>query len=190
MSNPALAKRIFLTGFSGSGKSTLAPLLAARLGYACLDTDAELEKKEGLPCAEIIRSKGLACFRSLEESLILALLDEDRCCVVALGGGAVTMEGMIPRLRQGGLVVWVQVKLEEILDRLRSQNDRPLLQNKSVEEVQLFFRQREACYRQAAHLALDLSGLPPDSGADRLCREVYSLVLPVPGEAPPRPASN
>ncbi len=160
--------KIVLTGFSGSGKSTIAPLVASRLGYRCRDLDSELEQSEGESCSELIQKYGLAYFRLRERDLIYKMIGDAEQYVIALGGGAVTIDGIIPFLRENALVVWIQVKLEDVVNRLRSKSDRPLLQGKTRKELSLFLSQRESYYRQAAHLAVDSSSLTVKQIVDRI----------------------
>ena len=176
MNEYSSVSKIFLTGFSGSGKSTLAPLLASRFGYHSRDIDTELEHYEGASCNEVIQRCGLAYFRIREKGLIYDIIEKEERCVVALGGGAVTIDGIIPHLRKNVLVVWIQVKLEEIINRLRSKNDRPLLQGKTEEELSLFLCQRESYYRQVAHLAVDVSGLSVEKTVDKLHDSIVTFL--------------
>jgi shikimate kinase len=151
--------RIFLAGFSGSGKTSIAPLLATHFGYALYDTDLEIERCRGVACTEIIEREGLSAFRILEKNLLLEIVTRRPAgCVIALGGGAVTIPEVIPLLRRNGLVVWLRIGVEEILARLGSCHDRPLLRSKSREEIDRFLLEREKFYRQSAHLTVEVSG--------------------------------
>jgi shikimate kinase len=153
-------EKIFLTGFSGSGKTSVAPLLAAYLGYRLCDIDSELELRQGASCTEMIQERGLPHFRTLERTLLLEISqDHSDRCVVALGGGAVTIPDIIPLLRENGLVLWLQIALPDILERLGSRDDRPLLQKKTEEDIAYFLDHRDSFYRAAAHLIVDVSGL-------------------------------
>ena len=61
---------IFLVGFMGAGKTTLAKKLAKKLAYTWLDTDQEIEKKEGMKVSEIFEVRGEAYFRALEPRVL------------------------------------------------------------------------------------------------------------------------
>lgn len=74
-----MSARIFLTGLSGAGKSTVGRLLAERLGWQFLDTDALVEEAAGRSVAAIFRDEGEAAFRALEAE---ALARADRKSVV------------------------------------------------------------------------------------------------------------
>jgi len=82
------AKRVVLIGFSGAGKSTIGRLLADRLGWAFIDTDAGIAAEFGRSVPEIFAHDGELAFRAAERSHLLAAL-ATRHAVIATGGGAV-----------------------------------------------------------------------------------------------------
>ena len=60
-------------GEGGSGKSTVAARLAEKLDRIALDSDAEIEEKNGMSCAQLIEKHGEAELRELESEAIAAL---------------------------------------------------------------------------------------------------------------------
>ena len=84
MSPPLLV----LVGPPGAGKSTVGPLLAARLGVAFRDTDADVVEVAGKPIAEVFIDDGEEHFRALERAAVAAALTEHDG-LLSLGGGAV-----------------------------------------------------------------------------------------------------
>jgi shikimate kinase len=158
-----LPARVFLIGFSASGKSTVAPLLAGRLDYKPVDSDAEIERLQGMPCQQIIDQRGLDYFRDCERVLLETLCRQDSAGIVAaLGGGAVTIPGVPEQLRHAGVVVWLRVALKTVISRLPDLHNRPLLTHKSPAEISRFMELREPVYEKAAHARLDVDGLTPD----------------------------
>ena len=85
---PVTVQRIVLTGFMGAGKSTVGALLAERLGWRFMDTDAAIEARTGLTVAQIFAANGEDAFREFEADAIRGCARLDRL-VLALGGGAV-----------------------------------------------------------------------------------------------------
>ena len=51
--------RVVLIGFSGTGKSTVGKHLAERLGWALVDTDAEIERRAGTTIPALFASTSL-----------------------------------------------------------------------------------------------------------------------------------
>ena len=101
MSSP---RNIILTGFSGAGKSKVAAEVARILGWKCVDTDADIVRREGREIAAIFSEKGEPAFRRLEKEAL------ERACagggrVIATGGG-VLMDAdnrrLFVRRRAGG----------------------------------------------------------------------------------------
>ncbi len=91
-----LPTRIFLIGFSASGKSTVGPLLAARLDYKPVDSDAEIERLQGVSCQSIIKRKGIDYFRQCEVSVLDKWCREDTGGIVAALGGGRRLRRMLP----------------------------------------------------------------------------------------------
>src|SRR5215475_2156156 len=85
---PLTVQRIILTGFMGAGKSTVGALLAEKLGWRFMDTDALIETRSGSTVAQIFAEKGEDEFRLLETCAIRDSAGVDQL-VLALGGGAV-----------------------------------------------------------------------------------------------------
>ena len=85
-------QRIALIGFMGAGKTTVGAILAARLGWDFVDTDALIEVRAGAPVAAIFRERGEQAFRDLEADVLAELAQRQRA-VIATGGGAPAQEG-------------------------------------------------------------------------------------------------
>lgn len=150
-------KHIFLTGFMGSGKSTIGPLVAKALGFSFVDLDEEIERQEGRSIDDIFQISGEPGFRALEQSYLKRFI-EDNETVFALGGGTVTIEGLIPELKACGILVYLKTDADELVPRLEGHSHRPLLQGAEGEalgeselhrRIVLMLKQREEYYRRA-----------------------------------------
>ena len=124
---------IFLTGFMGTGKSRVGRTVAARLGWAFLDTDRMIEARAGRTVAEIFDVSGEAEFRRLEHQCVARAAGRGDA-VIALGGGALTQEGNWEIIRKAGVVVALKADVETILERVGRRDDRPLLAGLNQEE--------------------------------------------------------
>jgi shikimate kinase len=125
-------RTILLTGMMGCGKSVVGRVLAERLGWRFIDTDAQIERTRGCSVAEIFRQEGEAGFRALERAEIGELPGER--AVVALGGGALAQAENRAILQQRGVIVWLDAKPETLLARIGESDDRPLLAGLSAED--------------------------------------------------------
>ena len=94
---------VVLTGMRGTGKSSIGAVLAERLGFAFIDTDAAIEELAGCRIAEIVVRHGWNHFRALERQVVARTLPTDRQ-VIAAGGGTLIDEENAVRLKERGLV--------------------------------------------------------------------------------------
>jgi shikimate kinase/3-dehydroquinate synthase len=123
--------RIFLTGFSFSGKSRVAGLVAEKLGWQAVDTDALIEKIAGKPIPRIFAEEGEARFRQFEREAVREAAGRENA-VVAVGGGAIVSAKNRRAMADSGFVVCLEARPETIFARLtagsgESPSERPLL---------------------------------------------------------------
>ena len=140
---------LYLIGMMGAGKTTVGKLLAAELNYRFLDTDVSIEQVTGKSIPNIFANQGEAAFRKLE-SQVLAELSAYSRLVVATGGGIVLQRANWSYLHHG-LVVWLDVPVEQLYTRLcRDQTARPLLETADpLNTLQQLLEQRRSLYAQA-----------------------------------------
>jgi shikimate kinase len=120
---------IFLTGFMGSGKSTIGPILANTLGFEYLDVDQHIEQKTNKRVVEIFGSEGEQAFRALERDALLELAELNHC-VISLGGGTIANEENCQLVLQKGILIYLKLSPEEIIQRVQHRSDRPMLKDK------------------------------------------------------------
>ena len=155
MSPPLLV----LVGPPGAGKSTVGPLLAARLGVAFRDTDADVVEVAGKPIAEVFIDDGEDHFRSLEQAAVLTALAE-HSGVLSLGGGAV-LSGATRTALTGHRVALLEVDLSSATGRVGLNRDRPVLALNPRAQLKALLEQRLPLYRQVADLSVDTNGRTP-----------------------------
>jgi len=123
--------RIYLTGFMASGKSTVGPKAAARLGQPFLDLDRLITAHDGRSIPTIFAEDGEGHFRDLETRM-LHRTTETADLVVALGGGALVDDDNRAFAKEHGRVVYLEVPVDTILDRVGDDDTRrPLLEDES-----------------------------------------------------------
>jgi shikimate kinase len=130
-----------------AGKTQLAKDLAQKLNLSYLDSDAEIERQEGMPISTIFETKNESYFRALEERWIDKL--DDRPTVISCGGGLPCYNDLILKLKTRGKVVFLDTPIDIILQRLQSDQERPLIQNKSKEEIMALNQARWIYYQMA-----------------------------------------
>src|SRR3990172_12766935 len=112
-------QRIVLTGFSGTGKSLVAPLIAQRLGWELVDTDALVEQAAGRPIADIFARDGEAPFRELETDAVRQACARPNT-VVSAGGGATLRPDSRRLLADGGVFLFLDASPDTVLQPLSS----------------------------------------------------------------------
>lgn len=165
--------RVFLIGPRGSGKSTVGRLLAARLGWAFVDADEELEARAGRSIADIFAADGEPAFRDLESAVLRDLAGRDRH-VTACGGGVVLREDHRQLLRTAGHCIGLIGDPATLAERLAADPStagrRPALTAlPGRAEIEAVLREREPLYRETAHCVVATDGRSPN--------EVVSAIL-------------
>lgn len=150
------ALNIILIGMPGAGKSTVGVLLAKRLGYHFVDTDLLLQTTQHCRLQQIIANVGLEAFKELEADVLCNL--ETTRSVIATGGSAVYSERAMVKLRKLGQLVFIDIPLEELLDRVNDMDTRGLVigPNESYENL---YEERQPLYKQYAEVTISGGGL-------------------------------
>ena len=165
-------ENVFLIGFMGSGKSTIASYLAENFGMEIIDMDQLIVDREGMAIPDIFAQKGELYFRDVETSLLIEIQGEQNK-VVSCGGGVVLREKNIQAMKKSGQVVLLNAKPETILERVKDDDNRPLLRgNKNVQFIRDMMEKRQPKYEAAADLVIHTDG----KSADEICKEIISKV--------------
>ena len=157
---------LILVGFMGAGKSAVGRRLAKRLDRCFVETDDMIVAREGKSIPEIFAEKGEPHFRTLEAEVVESLKLK-RGDVIATGGGLPCQAGAMGALRALGTVIWLTADFDTLYRRARQAGGRPMLANRSKEEIRALFHQREPSYRQA-HFSLDTTGLGVDGAVNKI----------------------
>ena len=155
--------KLYLVGFMGAGKSTVARSLARRIGWRMEDIDERIEARERRPVSTIFAQSGEAYFRQLERQSLYDLLPE-RNVVIATGGGTFVDPENRGWMLTDGAVVWLDLPLTRVLERVPADGMRPLAADRT--QMERLFTERQLAYSQA-HLRLDASR-PVDEIVERL----------------------
>ena len=165
------AENVFLVGPMGSGKSAVGRQLAARLGLAFVDSDAEIESLTGVDIPFIFEKEGEAGFRVRERDVLDALTGR-RGVLVATGGGAVLDPDTRARLRSRGCVVYLRTSVNQQLARTRRSGHRPLLRTPDpLGTLERLMQVRAPLYEEAADLIVETDSRKVKSVVDEIeCR--------------------
>jgi shikimate kinase len=153
-------KTVSLIGMPGAGKSTIGVLLAKRLGLNFIDTDLLIQVQRGEPLQDSVDKLGFEAFCALEESVLLAAQIE--CALVATGGSVVYSDRAMARLGAAGPVVYLDVPLPVLSERVRAQPDRGIAftPGHTLEDI---YRKRKPLYERFADIAVACNALSPEA---------------------------
>ena len=169
----ALSNNLVLIGFMGSGKSSIGRILATKLGFQMVDTDAMVVESAGMQITDIFARAGEEEFRQYESRALGYLVDRGaRGLVVATGGGIVTREENRPLLHRLGFVVELTASEEVIFERVSRNKARPLLHTPNPREtIARLLAARAPLYAAAADYTVDTSAKTHMQAADAIIAE-------------------
>lgn len=147
---------IALIGMPSCGKSFIGKALEEYSGKTLVDCDAEIVKRAGMEITEIFEKYGESHFRTLESEVIADFAKQNKL-IIATGGGAIKNSDNIRRLKQNGVVVFI----DRDLDKLLSTSDRPLSSSKDA--VTELYKQRYPLYLSYGDLRVENNDNNPEN---------------------------
>lgn len=163
---------LVLTGFMGTGKTSVGQVVAEKLGREFVDMDQVIAAREGMPISKIFEMRGEGYFRAREAELCAQLAQRENV-VIATGGGALVN----PQNRahfQDAFVICLDATPDEIYNRLRGANDRPLLAAPKPRQriIELLAARRDAYAQIEWHL--ETTG----KTIEQVAEEIVTLLKP------------
>jgi shikimate kinase len=176
---------LYLIGMMGSGKTTVARLLAMQLKYKFLDTDTIIEQLTQKSISQIFAESGETTFREIETQVLARVAAETRTAI-ATGGGIVLNRQNWSYLHHG-VVVWLDVPVEQLLKRLQGSTNRPLLNDPDPQQkLQHILEQRQSLYALADVRVKVEADESPNSVAARVLYAVGGAIQAKLAEQPPQ----
>ena len=149
---------IFLIGFMGAGKSTISDYLKNVLAMDVVEMDQCIVERQGMSISDIFETYGEEYFRELETNLLIEMQSRSNV-VVSCGGGVPMRDRYVTDMKKNGRVVLLTAKPETILERVKDNHDRPLLENnKNVSFIADLLEKRRAKYEAAADIVVETDG--------------------------------
>lgn len=139
---------LVLIGMPGCGKSTIGKAVAKENKMEFIDSDKEIVLKENMEIPKIFEQQGEEYFRKIESEVIKEL-SVKQGVVIATGGGVILNSLNIDRLKQNGIVVFIDRPLEKLV----TSSNRPLSQNRQMLEKR--YNERYDIYKSSADIIID-----------------------------------
>ena len=130
---------IVLIGMPMSGKTTLGKLLSSAFNKEFVDIDKEIVEREKRSINEIFEVDGEEYFRKVEVDLYKEYSKKNGL-IISTGGGIVKNLESISRLKENGVVIFV----DRNLDKMLFNSKRPL--SKSKEDIENLYKERYKLY--------------------------------------------
>ena len=165
---PIRPERVVLVGMMGSGKSSVGRALAARTGWPYRDNDELLEARMGRTAKDLLAEAGEDALRAAEATAMDDGLRLPPPAIVAVAAGTIMEEANRDRLRDGGLVVWLDAAPSVLAARAVGAEHRPWLDDDPVAWFARVHRERAPRYREVAHLVVDTGALDVDGAVDAI----------------------
>jgi shikimate kinase len=175
---------LFLCGFMGAGKSAIGSIVAKKLQLPFHDLDRYLVQKEGQKISTIFKEKGEEYFREKEWHYLLELTRNFKG-IVSLGGGALQNQHIIDHLKVNGMLIFLEVPMEVILDRILKNPKRPIVKNADgkikdreslKKELETLYSNRIEFYKQAEVHVVTSGTENREVVADRVIDKIFKHV--------------
>lgn len=149
-------KSIIIIGYMGAGKTTVGKALAKELGVMFYDLDWYIESRMRKTVKQIFDEIGEEGFRKIERNMLHEVAEFENV-VVSCGGGTPCFFDNMDYMNQLGETIYLKASPETLHTHLKmGKGVRPLLLNKTSEEVEIFIREqlklREPFYNKAKHI--------------------------------------
>ena len=147
--------RIIIIGYMGAGKTTVGNALSRQLGIPFYDLDWYIETRMRKSVAQIFEERGEEGFRRIEYNMLHEVAEFENV-IISTGGGTPCFFDNMDYLNQQGDTIYLKATPDVLYAHLKmGRTVRPLLLNKTPEEMQLFIAEqlakREPYYSRARH---------------------------------------
>ena len=148
-------RRIIIIGYMGAGKTTVGRALAAELGLEFYDLDWYIESRMRKTVKQLFDEVGEEGFRKIEHNMLHEVAEFENV-VISCGGGTPCFFDNMAYMNQQGDTVYLKANPGILYKHLKmGKSVRPLLLNKTPEEVQVFITEqladREPYYSRAKY---------------------------------------
>lgn len=154
--NKITSRRIIFIGYMGAGKTTVGKALSKETGIPFYDLDWYVESRMRKTVKEIFDEQGEEGFRKIERNMLHEVAEFENV-IISCGGGTPCFFDNMEYMNRQGETVYLKAEPDVLYGHLKmGKTVRPLLLNKTSDEVQAFIREqlqrRESYYSKAKHI--------------------------------------
>lgn len=162
---------ISLIGMPGAGKSTVGVILAKQTGLRFVDTDLDIQVREGATLQEIIDRRGHLYLREVEHTVLMEL--DLGHALVSTGGSVVYSADVMARLKAAGPVVYLAADLATLEARVALAPPRGIASDGAASFAEVY-AERTPLYERYADLRVDACA----GNADQVARAILDRLVP------------
>jgi len=177
---------LILVGPKHSGKTSTGKALASLISGIFIDLDDEIARRSGTAPRELFR-QGESVFRNAELEAAKGLLefinmnheaDDTKPYIIATGGGIVDNGEAMSLLKQGGLIIYLEITSQTAWKRILHSAERtgelpPFLKTEDPEKTHRSLHERRALlYKDMADLIIDAEQEPPEARAREILHQL------------------
>ena len=172
-------KRIFLIGYMGAGKTTVGRKLAKEMNLSFIDLDLYIEGRYHRSIRQLFAERGEEAFRDIEKRLLHEVAEfED--VLVSTGGGTPCFFDNMEFMNMAGTTIYLKVSVDELASRLEScKQTRPVLQNRSGEELRSFIKENleaRTAYYEKANIIYDAEQMMTEADVQAITENLKDLI--------------
>ena len=149
---------LVLIGFMGAGKTTMSDYFSTMFAMDSVEMDQVIARREGMTIPDIFEVHGEEYFRNCETDLLIEMQSRKNT-VISCGGGVPMRDRNVAEMKKNGRVILLTATPETILERVKDDHSRPLLENnKNIPFIQSLMDKRRDKYEAAADIIIPTDG--------------------------------
>lgn len=153
----------------GAGKSTIGVILAKNMAKGFIDTDVLIQIREQKTLQDILDENDYLHLRQIEEDVLMSVNLQHH--IIATGGSAVYSDKAMEFLKQNGIVVYLDVSLDELRKRIKNFDSRGIAKDED-QSFEAMMQERTRLYRKYADITIDCEQKDMESVCDMIADSI------------------
>lgn len=163
---------VILIGMPSCGKSTCGVLVAKALCKSFLDTDLLIQQNEGMKLSQVLQEKGIEYFSKAERDSVLTLYAKN--CIIATGGSMVYYEDAMNKLKEDGIVVFLDISYKNMMRRIKNFKTRGVVLKEGYTPKDMY-DERKTLYKKYADVIIDCNRNTIDDTVNEIIKAINAI---------------